>query len=159
MLLGVACAILKAMKREEIEAFIKKNEPHPLHDSARCHSLEEFMDIQKNESFSDILLRFIKESGMTEVECYKAAGITAQHFSKIRSNRDYRPTKETVLALAISLKLDLPKTKDLLRAGGLAFTHASRTDMIVEYYIINRNWNLFEINETLDAYGLSSLGC
>ena len=89
----------------------------------------------------------------------KAAGITAQHFSKIRSNRDYQPTKETVLALAVALKLDLPKTKDLLRAGGLAFTHASRTDMIVEYYIINWNWNLFEINETLDSYGLSPLGC
>ena len=146
------------MTKEEIEAFIKENEPHPLHDSARSHSLEDFMDIQQNESFSDILLRFIKESGMTEVECYKTAGITAQHFSKIRSNRDYRPTKETVLALAIALRLDLPKTKDLLRAGGLAFTHASRTDMIVEYYIINQNWNLFEINQTLDSYGLSPLG-
>ena len=147
------------MTKEEIERFIKENEPHPLHDSARSHSLEDFIDIQTNESFSDILLRFIRESGMTEVECYKAAGITAQHFSKIRSNRGYQPTKETVLALAVALKLDLPKTKDLLRAGGLAFTHASKTDMIVEYYIINRNWNLFEINEVLDSYGLKPLGC
>ena len=147
------------MTKEEIERFIKENEPHPLHDSARSHSLEDFIDILMNESFSDILLRFIRESGMTEVECYKAAGITAQHFSKIRSNRDYQPTKETVLALAVALNLDLPKTKDLLRAGGLAFTHASKTDMIVEYFIINQNWNLFEINETLDSYGLNPLGC
>lgn len=147
------------MAKEEIEKFIIENEPHPLHDSARCHSLEDFIDIQMNESFSDILLRFIRASGMTEVECYKVAGITAQHFSKIRSNRDYQPTKETVLALAVALKLDLPKTKDLLRAGGLAFTHASKTDMIVEYFIINQNWNLFEINETLDSYGLNPLGC
>ncbi|MBO4388119.1 MAG: helix-turn-helix transcriptional regulator [Spirochaetales bacterium] len=147
------------MTKDKIERFIKENEPHPLHDSARSNSLKDFIDIQTNESFSDILLRFIRESGMTEVECYKAAGITAQHFSKIRSNRDYQPTKETVLALAVALKLDLPKTKDLLRAGGLAFTHASKTDMIVEYYIINRNWNLFEINEVLDSYGLKPLGC
>lgn len=74
-----------AMTREEIEAFIKENEPHPLHDYARSHSLEDFLDVQRNKGFSDLLLKFIRESGMTEVECYKAAGITAQHFSKIRS--------------------------------------------------------------------------
>lgn len=134
-------------------------EQHPLHDCARSHSLDDFMDIQKNESFSDMLLRLIRESGVTEVACYKAAGITPQHFSKIRSDRNYQPTKETVLALAIALKLDLPKTKDLMRTAGLAFTHADPTDMIVEYYIINRKWDLFEINEALDAHGLKPLGC
>ena len=145
--------------QEELIRFIKENEPHPLHDSARSSTLEDFVEKHNREGFSDLLLRFIRESGMTEVECYKAAGITAQHFSKIRSDRNYRPTKETVLALAIALKLDLPKTKDLLRAGGLAFTHASKTDMIVEYFIINENWNLFEINEALDSYNLKPLGC
>ena len=147
------------MTSEELQKFIKESEPHPLHDSARSNSLEDFIEIQSNESFSDLLLRLIRESGMSEVEVYKRAGITAQHFSKIRSDRNYRPTKETVLALAIALKLDLPTTKDLLRAGGLAFTHASKTDMIVEYFIINRNWNIFEINEALDSYGLKALGC
>lgn len=147
------------MSPEELKRFIVENEPHPLHDSARNHSLDDFIEIQANESFSDLLLRFIRESGMTEVEVYKVAGITAQHFSKIRSDRNYRPTKETVLALAIAMKLDLPTTKDLLRAGGLAFTHASKTDIIVEYYIINQNWDIFEINEALDSYGLKPLGC
>lgn len=147
------------MTSEELRQFIKENEPHPLHDSARSHTLDDFIEIQSNESFSDMLLRLIKEKGISEVECYKRAGITAQHFSKIRSDRNYRPTKETVLALAIALKLNLPETKDLLRAGGLAFTHSSRTDMIVEYFIINGNWNIFEINEALDSYGLKPLGC
>ncbi len=145
--------------QEDLIHFIKENEPHPLHDSARSNTLDDFIEIQTNESFSDLLLRLIRKSGMTEVECYKKAGITAQHFSKIRSDRNYRPTKETVLALAIALNLDLPTTKDLLRAGGLAFTHSSKTDMIVEYFIINRNWDLFEINETLDSYGLKPLSC
>ena len=147
------------MTAEELQKFIMENEPHPLHDSARSHSLDEFIGIQTNESFSDLLLRLIRERGMTEVEVYKNASITAQHFSKIRSDRNYRPTKGTVLALAIALKLSLPETKDLLRAGGLAFTHANKTDIIVEYYIINQNWNIFEINEALDTYGLKPLGC
>lgn len=145
------------MAQVEILRFIKENEPHPLHDSAKTHSLEDFMEIQKNESFSDMILRLIREKGLSEVEVYKSAGITAQHFSKIRSDRDYRPTKETVLALAIALKLDLPQTKDLLRTAGLAFTHASKTDMVVEYFIIKGCYDLFEINRTLDDMGLKIL--
>lgn len=64
-----------------------------------------------------------------------------------------------MLALAIVLKLDLPNTKELLRASGFAFTHASKADMIVEYFIINENWDIFEINSTLDPYKLKPLGC
>lgn len=145
------------MTEKEILEFIKNNEPHPLHDCARTNNLEDFMQIQKNESFSDMLLRLIREKGLSEVDVYKNAEITAQHFSKIRSDRAYRPTKETVLAFAVALKLDLPQTKDLMRSAGFAFTHANKTDMVVEYFIINENWNIFEINEALDNLGLNPL--
>ena len=145
------------MTKDEILEFIKANEPHPLHDCAKSNNLDDFIQLQKNESFSDMLLRLIREKGLSEVDVYKNAGITAQHFSKIRSDRAYRPTKETVLAFAVALKLDLPQTKDLMRSAGLAFTHANKTDMVVEYFIINENWNIFEINEALDNLGLNPL--
>lgn len=141
------------MTEDEIKAFIRMHEPHPLHESALNNNLDEFITAQKNETFSDMLFRLIKEKNLNECEVYKRAGITAQHFSKIRSNSGYQPTKSTVLALAIAMRLDLPETKDLLRTAGLAFTHASTRDMVIEYYIINRIWDLFEINETL--YSLS----
>lgn len=150
---------MNSMSREELIRFIKKNEPHPLHDSARSSTLKDFIEAHDGASFSDLLFRYIRESGMSEVSVYKVAGITAQHFSKIRSDRNYRPTKETALALAVALHLDLPKTKELLRAGGYAFTHASKADIIVEYFIINEKWSLFEINEALDSYNLKPLGC
>lgn len=145
------------MTKDEILEFIKTNEPHPLHDSARSNTLNDFLKIQKKESFSEMLLRIIKEKGIPEVEVYKRANVTPYHFSKIRRDKSYQPTKETVLALSIALKLNLPETKDLLRSAGLAFTHADRTDMVVEYYIINENWDIFEINETLDSLGLKPL--
>ncbi len=141
------------MTEDEIKTFIRMHEPHPLHESALNNNLDGFITAQKNETFSDMLFRLIREKNLNECEVYKRAGITAQHFSKIRSNSGYQPTKSTVLALAIAMRLDLPETKDLLRTAGLAFTHASTADMVIEYYIINREWNLFEINETL--YSLS----
>ncbi len=142
------------MTKDEILDFLKKNEPHPLHDAARNNTLSDFMKKEENESFSDMLFRLIREKGESEVEVYRKAGITAQHFSKIRSRSDYQPTKDTVIALALALKLSLPETKDLMRTAGLAFTHSSKKDMVIEYYIINRNWDIFSINETLDSLGL-----
>lgn len=65
--------------------------------------------------------------------------------------------KGTVISLAVSLKLNLEQTKKLLRSAGLAFTHSSKSDLIVEYFIINEKWNLFQINEALDSYGLEPL--
>ena len=142
------------MTKDEILDFLKKNEPHPLHDAARNNTLSDFMKKEEKESFSDMLFRLIREKGESEVEVYRKAGITAQHFSKIRSRSDYQPTKDTVIALALALKLSLPETKDLMRTAGLAFTHSSKKDMVIEYYIINRNWDIFAINETLDSLGL-----
>ncbi len=142
------------MTKEDMLDFLKKNEPHPLHEAARSNTLSDFLVIEKNESFSDMLFRLIREKGESEVDIYRKAGITPQHFSKIRSRSDYQPTKDTVIALALALKLTLPKTKELMRTAGLAFTHSSRKDMVIEYYIINKNWDIFKINETLDSLGL-----
>lgn len=148
---------LEKMTEAEIRKFIEKNEPHPLHDSARSNSLDSFLYLQSNLSFSELLFSYIKEKKYSEVDCYKFAGLTPQHFSKIRSDKNYQPTKNTVLALAISLKLNLPETKNLLRSAGFAFTHSNKSDIIVEYFIINENWNLFDVNEALDSYHIKPI--
>ena len=120
-------------------------------------TIEEILSRQ-GESFSDALLRFIDESGMKDAECYKKANISKQHFSKIRSNVHYQPTKQTVLAFAIVLKLTLDETKELLEKAGLALSSTNKTDLIVEYFISNKKYDLTEINEVLDKYDQKCLG-
>ena len=121
------------------------------------HTLEEALS-QKHESFSDALLRLISESGMSDAECYKRANITKQHFSKIRSNAHYQPTKQTVLAFAVVLKLSLEETKKLLEKAGLALSSSNQADIIVEYFITTKNYDLNEINEVLYQYDQKCLG-
>ena len=120
-------------------------------------SLEELV-ARTDAGFSETLLKLIDQSGKKDSEIYTRANISRQHFSKIRNNPAYRPTKPTAIAFAVALELDLEGTRDLIGRAGYTLTNSSKFDIIIRYFIEQGNHDIFDINAALFEFDQSLLG-
>ena len=121
-------------------------------------SLDDWLETM-DDTFSESLLRLIDRKGKKDPEVYKKANVDRKLFSKIRNNPDYQPSKRTALAFAVALELNLDETRDFIGRAGYALSHSSKLDLIVEYFIVHQEYDIFIINETLFAFGQPLLGC
>lgn len=137
----------KGTDQEPSDAYFKKEH----------FTLDQLMD-EVGESFHEMLFLRIDMSGMTDVEVYKRAGIDRKLFSKIRSNPAYHPRKQTVLALAIALKLNIDDTVDFLARAEYALSPGNKGDLIVRFFIERGLYDIDTINYTLHEYGQPILG-
>ena len=120
-------------------------------------SLEDWL-LELDAGFSETLLKLIDRTGKKDSEIYKKANVDRKLFSKIRNNPDYKPSKATAIAFAIALELGLDETKDFIARAGYALSRSSKFDVIIEYFIKQKEYDIFKINEALFAFDQSMLG-
>ncbi len=108
--------------------------------------------------FSEALLKLIDATGKKDSEIYKKANVSKQHFSKIRNNLHYQPTKATAIAFALALELNVDQTNELIGRAGYTLTRSSRFDLIIQYFIEQKNYNIVEINIALYEFDQNLLG-
>ena len=119
---------------------------------------DEIMAFPDEKTFSEAVLDLIDTKGLTDVEAYKGSNIDRRLFSKIRSNSDYVPSKSTVLALTIGLRLSTDEAEDLLERAGFAFSPCNKRDLIVRYFLERGEHDMARVNAALYDFDQELLG-
>lgn len=142
-------------KSETIGGFASKvlKETKP---TKKKRSLEEIL-AQQDETFTDMLLRLIKEKGLTNAQAYKRSNVDKKLFSKIKNDRFYKPHKKTAMAFSIGLELNLDEAKDLLARAGFAFSPSNNLDKVIQYCIEEEEYNIINVEIILYELGLETL--
>ena len=114
---------------------------------------------EMDKGFAETLFDYIDKKGLSDVECYKRANVDKKTFSKIKCNKNYRPSKITAVSFAIALRLDKRETEHLLNTVGMSLSRSSKFDLIIEYFITTGNYkDIFEVNEVLYQFDVATLG-
>ena len=137
-------------------------------EAARCNSclfdeeerhyrkINELLD-HMNDTFQETMFYYIDSKHLDEVEVYKKACIDRKLFSKIRSNKDYKPNKKTAICICFGLKLNIDEALDLLEKAGYTLSKSSKFDMIVRYFLETEEYDIDMLNSILYDYKLSLL--
>ncbi|SHG28478.1 hypothetical protein [Ornithinibacillus halophilus] len=119
--------------------------------------LESFIKDKQDASFAEVLFHYIDKEGLKDADVYKKVGLDRRHFSKIRSNPDYQVSKPTAISLAIALELNEKETEKLLHAAGFSLTDNHPFDLVIQFCINKKIYDIDEINQALDYLNLKTL--
>jgi transcriptional regulator with XRE-family HTH domain len=130
----------------------------PILDEMLPYNLDDYIEVNKKPALQQLIFEYIDNKGITDAEIYKKAGMDRRHFSKIRSNPDYRPKKTTIIALAIALELSEKEADRLLNTAGYSLSESEEHDLIIKYFLEKEIYDLHQVNQVLDHYSLRPLG-
>jgi hypothetical protein len=119
--------------------------------------IEEFIKIKRQPAFNKTLFRYIDKKGASDSDIYKRAGLDRRHFSKIRSNPEYKPGKNTVIALALALELTKKETDKLLSSAGYSLSDSDTLDLVIQFCLEKKIYDFYDINQALDYFSLKPL--
>ncbi|MBS4213528.1 hypothetical protein [Neobacillus rhizophilus] len=143
----------------ELQEYVERNLnflTYSMMESNEKHSigLEDFIKNKRQPTFNQTLFKLIDKKGTADTEIYKKAGLDRRHFSKIRSNPEYRPRKNTVVALALALELNKKETDKLLSSAGYSLSDSDTFDLVIQFCLEKKIYNVHDVNQALDYFSL-----
>ena len=123
-----------------------------------CQSISNYIEENKEEdTFQTKLFKLIDERNMKDSDVYNKVNIDRRLFSKIRSNKDYHPSKETIILLGIALELSEEELEQLLEKASYSLPMNTEYDLIIRFCFKEKIYDVMKINEFLYDYHCKTL--
>ena len=135
---------------------IPKNDDDDLADFFYRVALE--MERKKEMTFVEKVNSLILQKKVRETTVYKAAQMDRRLFSKIMSDINYKPSKDTAVAIALAFRLTLDEATDLLKRAGYTLSHSDKRDIVIEFFFRERVYDLFDANYILSEFQMKCIG-
>lgn len=119
--------------------------------------LEDFIKNKRKPTLSELLFHFIDQKKTSDPVIYKKAGIDRKHFSKIRSNPNYLPKKNTIIALALALELNELEFDELLSTAGYSLSDSDTSDLVIQFCLEKKIYDIDLVNQALEYFSLKPL--
>ena len=118
-------------------------------------NIKDFIDDNKDKysDFQTTLFKMIDERNLKDSDVYNKVHIDRRLFSKIRSDNNYHPSKDTIILLGLSLELSESEIEKLLDSASYSLPKNNHYDLIIRFCFINRIYKLTAVNDLLDEYG------
>ncbi|WP_088066710.1 hypothetical protein [Gottfriedia luciferensis] len=139
-----------------LEIFVSSNEIYEF-KTLESIELEEFLNNNRKPTFRELLFRLIDKKNINDPVIYKKAGIDRKHFSKIRSNPNYLPKKNTIIALALALELEQVEVEELLCSAGYTLSFSETSDLVIQFCLERNIYDIDFVNEALHQFHLKPL--
>ncbi len=122
-------------------------------EDVETSSVSEFIDKNKKEdNFQKLLFKYIDDRNLKDSDVYNKVHIDRRLFSKIR-NDNYHPSKDTIILLGLSLKLNIDEFIDLLDSASYSLPKNNHFDLIIRFCFIENIYDLKDVNDLLAMYG------
>lgn len=124
-----------------------------------CESdINTYINENKDEdTFQTKLFKLIDERGLKDSDVYNEVDIDRRLFSKIRSNREYHPSKETIILLGLGLELNEIEIEELLESASYSLPMNTTFDLIVRFCFKEHIYDVSTVNEFLYDHGCKLL--
>lgn len=150
----------KACSEQDINFFNnEKNSNTEFRKYSKSSKIDDFINDTKTENkFQKLLFDFIDKKNLKDSDVYNKVNIDRRLFSKIRSDQNYHPSKDTVILLGIALELNEKEMDELLNSAAYSLPKNNVYDLIIRFCFTEQIYNLIEINEFLEKYNCKLLG-
>ena len=126
--------------------------------SIETYNIDNYINNFKNENrFQKLLFKYIDERNMKDSDVYNKVNIDRRLFSKIRSDENYHPSKETVILLGFALKLNEDEILSLLESASYSLPKNNVFDLIIRFCFINEIYDINDVNELLFEHNVKVL--